>query len=176
MEIVVTLAIIGLMAAAMYPTIMGRLHRAQAAALGNQLAAHTEALAKYRENVGRYPNRLRQLTTQPGTGARDLCLAVIPNALLSRWRGPYLDRAIEADSIKVGDATVLDTLFRDPVGGTGQPGLLRILAINVDSIPAAELERALDGNANFAAGNVMWFASLFGLNGLLIYNVPIRGC
>lgn len=177
LEIVVAIAILGVMAAALYPTVMGRLQRAQAAALARQLDSYTEALERYRDNVGRYPNRLRQLTTPPVAGARDLCLGTIPGALLSRWRGPYLNRAIVDDSIKVGDATVLDTLFRQPVNTSGgQPGLLRILAFNVDSVPAMELERQLDGNANLLAGNIIWLPTLFGLNGVLVYSVPIRGC
>lgn len=176
-EVVVAIAILGILAAAVYPTVMGRLQRAQAAALASQLENYREALEHFRENVGRYPNRLRLLTTEPVSGARDICLGTIPNGFLPRWRGPYLNSAIVADSIKVGDATLLDTLFRDPVNTSGgQPGVLRIVAINVDSVPAAELERRFDGNANFLAGNVMWFPILFGLPGLLIYNVPIRGC
>lgn len=175
-EVVVGLAILGILAAAIYPTVMGRMHRAQAAALANQLSAYKEALAAYRENVGRYPNRLRRLTAQPAPGTRDLCLTVVPGGLLAGWRGPYLNRGIDTDSIRVGDASVLDTLFRDPVSGAGQPGTLRILAVNVDSAAAAELERGLDGSVNYSAGNLMWFPSLFGLTGLLVYNVPIRGC
>lgn len=176
-EVVVAIGILGVLAAAVYPTVMGRIQRAQAAALASQLEGYREALENFRQNVGRYPNRLRQLTTQPASGARDICLGTIPNGFLPRWRGPYLNSAIVDDSIKVGDATVLDTLFRQPVNtGGGQPGLLRIAAFNVDSVPAAELERRFDGNANFVAGNIMWFPSLFGLSGLLIYSVPIRGC
>lgn len=177
LEIIVAVAILGVMAAALYPTVMGRLQRAQAAALARQLDAYTEALERYRENVGRYPNRLRQLTTQPAAGARDICLGTIPGPLQARWRGPYLNRAIVDDSIKVGDATVLDTLFRQPLNTNGgQPGLLRIVAFNVDSAPAMELERQLDGNADLMAGNIIWFPTLFGLNGVLVFSVPIRGC
>ena len=176
-EIVVAMAIVGVMAAALYPTIMGRLQRAQTAALGRQLQGFREAIGHYRENVGRYPNRLRQLTTQPASGARDICLGTIPAANLARWRGPYMSQAIVTDSIRVGDATVLDTLFREPVNTAGgQPGMLRMVAFNVDSIPAMELERQLDGNGNLLDGNIMWFPTLFGLNGLLVYSVPVRGC
>ena len=176
-EVVVALAIMGIFAAAIYPTVMGRLQKAQAAALAAQLEHYRDALGRYRENVGRYPNNLRQLTMAPASGARDICLGTIPAGFLPRWRGPYLSSSVVADSIRVGDATVLDTLFREPVNTAGgQPGLLRIIAVNVDSVPAMELERQFDGNANLLAGNVMWFPTLFGLNGLLIYSVPIRGC
>ena len=176
-EVLIALAILALLAAVLYPTIMAQLTRGQSAALANQLGIFRDAVHQYRENVGRFPNTLVQLTTQPTAGALDICGAAVPAGLLSRWRGPYLNQAVVPDSVKVGDATVLTQLFRNPANtAAGQTGMLWIVGYNVDSAAAVDLEAHFDGNADFAVGNFLWVPTFIGLPNFFFLQVPIRGC
>lgn len=86
LELLVVLAILGLLAAFVAPRYFDQLDRSNAKIALTQLRALSEALDHYRLDVGRYPSTeqgLAALTTAP--------------AGESRWQGPYLKRAVPLD-------------------------------------------------------------------------------
>jgi general secretion pathway protein G len=81
LELLVVLAILGLLAALTAPRIIGFLGGARSQAAAVQVRSLAQALDLYRLDVGRYPTQeqgLAALTARPA-GAE-------------RWNGPYLDR------------------------------------------------------------------------------------
>lgn len=175
MEILVALIIIALLAAALYPTTAGRLRQGQATALATQLDALRQAAVAYQNDVRRFPAQLSQLTNALAPGALDACGATVPAGLRARWRGPYLNKNI-AGNVTVGDATVLDTLQRQPANLSTTPvGQLRIIATAVDSVVAAVLERQYDAAFDYAAGTILWVA-VTPPAGTLTFQIAIRGC
>lgn len=86
LELLVVLAILGLLAAFVAPRYFDQLDRSNAKIAQSQLRALSEALDHYRLDVGRYPSTeqgLAALTTAP--------------AGETRWNGPYLKRAVPLD-------------------------------------------------------------------------------
>jgi prepilin-type N-terminal cleavage/methylation domain-containing protein len=175
-EILIVLVIVAAFAAVIYPSVATQLRRGQATALGNQLGNLRDAIANYRQNVGRYPNVLTLLTTQPVNGDDDSCGANLPTAGaagITQWRGPYLTQNVSGN-FPVGDATMQNAIVRVPATtATTQVGVLQIQAINVDATVAADLEQQFDGNNNLAAGTIRWIAAS---GGTLTFEIPIRGC
>jgi prepilin-type N-terminal cleavage/methylation domain-containing protein len=170
-EILIAMVIVVALAAVVYPTVAGQLRRGQATALGNQLDNVRTALSNYRQNVLRYPSVLTQLTTQPVAGATDVCGVAIPAANRALWRGPYLNQNV-AGNIYVGEDSVLNALgYQVTVAPVAN---LRLFALGVDTLTAAELEREFDGTTlNYGAGTILW--STAG-GGTLTFQIPIRGC
>lgn len=86
LELLVVLAILGLLAAFVAPRYFDQLDRSNAKIAQTQLRALSEALDHYRLDVGRYPS------TEQGLAA----LTAAPPGE-TRWNGPYLKRAAPLD-------------------------------------------------------------------------------
>src|SRR5437870_644141 len=123
-EIVVALVILAVVAAMLYPTAASQLRSGQSAALANQLDNLRQAIGNFDQNVQRFPSVLTQLTVSPLSG-NDACGTVIPGANIALWRGPYITQNITGN-MPIGDATIQNTLVRNPATGVGQPAILQI--------------------------------------------------
>jgi general secretion pathway protein G len=98
-EMLVVIGIIGLLAAALTPALIGQLSRARVKTAHLQLETVASALEQYRSDVNRYP------TEQEGLKA----LVVDPNEATG-WIGPYLR-----------DAKALDDPWGHPILYTVDP-------------------------------------------------------
>lgn len=86
LELLVVVAIIGLLAAYVGPKYFGQIGKSEQALVKAQIDSFHKALASYRLDVGNFPS------TQEGLAA----LTAKP-ASASKWNGPYLSRAVPAD-------------------------------------------------------------------------------
>lgn len=86
LELLVVVAIIGLLAAYVGPKYFGQLGKSEQALAKAQIESFNRALASYRLDVGSFP------TTEEGLNA----LMVKP-ANSSKWNGPYLSKAVPPD-------------------------------------------------------------------------------
>lgn len=86
LELLVVVAIIGLLAAYVGPRYLGQMGKSEAVSARAQIEALAKALDAYRVDVGRYP------TTEQGLAA----LRLRPDGE-QRWNGPYLQKDVPAD-------------------------------------------------------------------------------
>lgn len=86
LELLVVVAIIGLLAGLVGPRYFSQIGRSQVGVARAQIAAFGQALDEFRLDMGRYPS------SEQGLGA----LAEKPPDE-PRWRGPYLRKAVPAD-------------------------------------------------------------------------------
>lgn len=85
-ELLVVMVILGLLAALVVPSYLGRERKARAQAAKTQIELLGTALDTFRLDVGRYPSTqegLQALRTPPGS--------------LPRWDGPYLKKDVPLD-------------------------------------------------------------------------------
>jgi general secretion pathway protein G len=169
-EILLALAILAVIAAVVYPTAAGQLRQGHSSALGNQLSNLRTAIQSYRDNVGAYPNNLQLLTTQPVNGDDDSCGANLSAAERNAWRGPYINQVVGAP-MPVGNALIQLALGRAPA--TTSPAVLQISTQAVENDIALDLEARFDGNANLAAGTILWNTAN---GGTLTFQIPIGSC
>ncbi|TMA11405.1 MAG: type II secretion system protein GspG [Deltaproteobacteria bacterium] len=116
-ELLVVMVIIGLLAALVVPTYMGRERKARSQAARAQIELLGTALDTFRLDVGRYP------TTQEGLEA----LRTQPSGL-ERWDGPYLKKEVPTDPW--GKPFV----YRSP----GEHGPYDLLSYGADGVPGGE--------------------------------------
>lgn len=86
LELLVVVAIIGLLAGYVGPKYFNQIGKAEVKAARAQIDALDKALDQYRLDVGRYP------TTEQGLNA----LMARPSGI-SRWAGPYLKKDVPVD-------------------------------------------------------------------------------
>lgn len=82
-ELLIVMAIIGMLAALVGPKLFDKLGGSKRDAAAAQIKMVESALDTYRLDVGRYPDNLEALTTNPGGS--------------NLWSGPYLKRGVPAD-------------------------------------------------------------------------------
>lgn len=118
LELLVVVAIIGLLAAYVGPKYFSQIGRSEQAVAKSQIESFRGALGAYRIDTGSYPSSeegLAVLLARPGDSAR-----------AAKWNGPYLEKMLPADPW--GRAYI----YRSPVtkddyelvsyGKDGQPG------------------------------------------------------
>lgn len=86
LELLVVVAIIGLLAAYVGPRYFSQLGKSEMTVAKAQIEAFDKALDQYRLDMGRYP------TTEQG-----LAVLVTKPAADKKWNGPYLSKDIPAD-------------------------------------------------------------------------------
>lgn len=86
LELLVVVAIIGLLAAYVGPKYFGQVGKSEQALAKAQIESFHRALGSYRLDVGAFPS------TEEGLGA----LMAKPSAA-AKWAGPYLTKAVPAD-------------------------------------------------------------------------------
>jgi general secretion pathway protein G len=86
LELLVVVAIIGLLAAYVGPKYFGQLGKSEQTLAKSQIESFSRALASYRLDVGTFPS------TEEGLDA----LLVKP-AAVAKWNGPYLSKAVPPD-------------------------------------------------------------------------------
>lgn len=86
LELLVVVAIIGLLAAYVGPRYAGQLDKSERALAKSQIEGFDRALTSFRLDVGRFPS------TQEGLEA----LRTRPSGA-TRWNGPYLNKAVPLD-------------------------------------------------------------------------------
>jgi prepilin-type N-terminal cleavage/methylation domain-containing protein len=174
-EILVTIAIVAVLAAVVVPTIGKRLSEGESASLASTLASLRDGILEYRADVRRYPTNLRYLSSAP-VSATDLCAQSVPSSFLASWKGPYVDRAITTSGLKVNDGTVADAIALSPSTFTATTtGELSIEVSEVDSTVARRIERESDVTLDFTAGTIRW-THLGNGRGKLSLVIPARGC
>lgn len=85
LELLVVVAILGLLAAFVGPRYFGQIGKSETSVASAQIRSFVDALDAYRVDMGRYP------TTQEGL------TALVDRPTDPRWRGPYLRKTVPFD-------------------------------------------------------------------------------
>lgn len=124
-ELLVVLAILGLLAGLVGPRVIGQLGGAKSKTVAVQIKDLEAAVNLFRLDVGRYPSEqegLQALVTQPSG--------------VTAWNGPYLRKGLPSDPWNN------PYRYRSP----GQHGDVDILSYGADNAPGGDGENADIGN------------------------------
>src|SRR6478672_9281642 len=87
-EVLVTLAIIAIMAAVLLPALNQQIAKGDTGRLASDLTNIQTAAQAFVSDVHRYPSIMSQLTTS--VSGTDINSVAIPAALQLKWKGPYI--------------------------------------------------------------------------------------
>ena len=92
-EVLVTLAIIAVMAAVLLPALNSQLTKGDTGRLASDLTSLQTAAQAFVSDVHRYPASVAELTTLTSV-TNDVSGTAIPATLVAKWKGPYLTKDV----------------------------------------------------------------------------------
>lgn len=166
-EVLVTTAIIVILAALTIQNVQSRLVTGRGSALARELASLNAGLQAFRTNVGTYPLYLDYLSAMPASLAETYCSTLSTQVYFTtgtgsqtaNWRGPYITRVIASGTnyTTADNNTIVDKLTH-----TSGSTILGITVNTVDSTVAAVVEELVDGpvqTGSYSAGNFTYTPS-----------------
>jgi general secretion pathway protein G len=115
MEILVSLAILAILAAMVIPTMSAKMREADGASIAKDLVAVQTAIKAFATDVHRFPGKLTQLENEIDGNAKDINATDYPLHIEDNWRGPYLIR----DATQVLGPVDIDASFKPVTGDNG---------------------------------------------------------
>ena len=157
-EVLVTLAIIAIMAAVLLPALNQQISKGDTGRLASDLTNIQTAAQAFLSDVHRYPSTLSQLTTAVGT--TDINSIAIPAALQAKWKGPYISRDVVSNT--GGGGTIADA-FQKVTATTSNIPYLTINVTPIAPSDFANIEAVLDegtaSSTSSSAGNIRYNAA-----------------
>ncbi|HEY6220333.1 MAG TPA: prepilin-type N-terminal cleavage/methylation domain-containing protein [Gemmatimonadaceae bacterium] len=158
-EVLVTVALLAVLAGVTIPAIMSRLTNSKGQALARELSNLGAGLRSFNSDLGTYPRYLNMLYSITDS-VKTYCSTDIPLVVKNltdgqqdRWRGPYVSRVITGD-YAIDAGTVLNKVKRD---ATDNPITLQVTVTGVSSDIATAAEETIDGpGGNFSSGFFRW--------------------
>jgi prepilin-type N-terminal cleavage/methylation domain-containing protein len=89
-EVLVTLAIVSLLAAVLIPAVAGQIGKGDVGRTVQDLTAVQTGIQQFLSDVHRYPGKISNLSVKITTSNKDITQTVYNAALVSRWKGPYM--------------------------------------------------------------------------------------
>lgn len=168
-EVLVTLAIIAVMAAVLLPALNEQLAKGDTGKLATDLTTIQTASQAFLSDVHRYPDSVAQLTTGIGVTSQDINGALIPQTLVNRWKGPYVGR--ESLNTTGGGLTIAPAFVKVASSGTTS-----YLAIAVTGTLGANDYSNLEAVLDEGTGNSSSTGSVrqSGTNTILFLALPIQ--
>ena len=150
-EILVTLAIVSVLAAVLLPALNNQLSKGDAGRVSSDLVAIQTAVGAFASDVHRYPSALVQLKTAPLAAALDILGAQLGSTLILRWRGPYLSKDLDgSNAMPTGFGATISASF-----GTKTYNNISYVTINTTGLTTTEfnhIDQILDETANSTTG------------------------
>jgi prepilin-type N-terminal cleavage/methylation domain-containing protein len=172
-EVVVTVVIISILAAAVAPAIAGILDRERVNSASESIDALVEAISAMRSDNQDWPAKLSHLSVPITVSDKNICGATYSSGKVSQWAGPYISRTIPTTGVPIGIGTARDSLVREVI--SGNDAYLKLQVDDVTAEDASELDKLYDNDGS-AGGTIRW-GSASGTGQVTLYVLrPIRGC
>lgn len=174
-EVLVALAIIGVLSAIILPSVNGAIFQARDQRLLKTLHSVRKGVRVFYFDVHSVPSTLDQVIMPLEPGAQDLCDQDIPASRRRLWKGPYLSSG--ELPIIIDDDTIKTVLSRREVGDEGGEARVRVTVENVDSTLALRLDELEGDDGSLKDGVIQW-KRIRGQDDAprLFYEFPISGC
>jgi type II secretion system protein G len=178
-EVLVTLVLIALLVGVIVPSVINQLGSGEPTRVAQDLEAVRSGVKLFRVDVRRFPHTPEQLTVAPANwiDSTDYGASVIPNPLIDRWNGPYLemgsmvDGGAAVDTMYIALSAMADDTFSTDVWSGNN--WLYLGFSNLTAEQAQAISEVIDGDTITAnddtGGRVRWSGTQ-----LLYYIVPIN--
>lgn len=142
-EVLVTVAIVAVLAAAVVPTVVNQLGKGEGASVSADFNALTQAVTQFTADTRMYPGDLDHLNTPIDNTMSSLGQGTYSARAVAQWRGPYLATTLTADAgfTFSGFGLVADDILIAPSGQDG------FITLDLDETPF----NIAAGNARLAA-------------------------
>jgi prepilin-type N-terminal cleavage/methylation domain-containing protein len=165
-EVVISITLVAILSAVVIPTVRARFQDGYEASLVQEFINLAAGVSAYRQDVGKYPERLDYLTALPAT-PKDFCHFVLTAGDIAKWHGPYVSRNIAPTTFYVINES--DSVQVLPVRAAS---FYQIVIKGPDTRTANDLDLKIDGGLDPFNGTLVWTAA--GNATSVTYNIPTR--
>lgn len=158
-EILVMLAILGILTAVLVPTVTMQIRKGDISAVSGDLTNIRGGIEAFLADVRRYPAEVNDLVTK-STVDTDVNGNAIPSGLLSGWNGPYIDRIDVGTGMATGFGGNIVSAFDTVV--TNGNSYLTIDVTGIVESDFVDIDEVIDGSANSSTGRLRWTADASG--------------
>lgn len=169
-EVLVTIAIVAVLAGVLLPALFNQLGRGDTGRLASDLANLRTGVETFGADTHRLPSSITQLITPITTSDADIISQSYTTSIVARWKGPYVSRDVVAAT---GGGT-LTNAFNLTTGQNGN----RYLSVNVTAMTLldfGQIEAILDeGNTSTSTSSTSGSIRYSSTNSTLTYlMVPV---
>lgn len=156
-EVLVTVAIVAVLAAAVVPAVTQQLSKGDEGQFTSSIRNLQTSITSYVSDVRRFPYDLTQLTEQPAlSDSAWVPASELPQAFVDRWRGPYVQSSLTpGDSLELG----FGLFGKSQMRVTDDFLILRIDGDDSEAL-FIQIDALIDKGDGAAAGNLRWTATL----------------
>lgn len=167
-EVLVTVAIVAVLAAIVVPTVTNQIGKGDDTNLATNVSSLRSSVTAFVSDVRKFPRRLQNLIEKPASTDDDVTGGDFGASAVARWKGPYLPSTLKSyvsnnliDSLSWGGlAYVLDSLSDTSFtasGGDGTDGYIGLTFAGVTSTATAlRIDSIIDGATGRIDGNLRW--------------------
>ena len=156
-EVLVTVAIVSVLAAIVVPTVTSQIGKGDDARFATSITNVRTGITAFVSDTRKFPGRVSDLYNAIVTTDDDIFAADYGAAAAGRWRGPYASGALSAtDSMALSLAFMHNVLIDSNIvtGTSGQ--VIASLSGVLTQAAAARLDTLIDGGNGDDAGILQW--------------------
>jgi type IV pilus assembly protein PilA len=156
-EVLVTVAIVAVLAAIVVPTVTSQIGKGDEANLQTSIANVRTGITAFVSDTRKFPRRISDLVNQPLAADLDLFGNAYGAGAVAKWRGPYVSGGMVAtDSLDMalayGGNTMIDSNLN--AGASGQ--VIVSLSGVLTQLSANRLDTLIDAGNGDALGILQW--------------------
>lgn len=169
-EVLVTIAIVAVLAGVLLPALFNQLGRGDTGRLAEDLGNLRTGVETFGTDTHRLPSKIAQLTTAISTSETDINGNTFTSSNVAKWKGPYVNRDLVGAT---GGGTFTDAFTL--ITGSSTTRYLTTTVTGITAQDFAQIEAVLDeGTASTTSstlGSVRWTST----NGTLtFFLVPVQ--
>ena len=142
-EVLVTVAIVAVLAAMVVPAVTQQLGKADAPSFQGSLSSLRTAVTSFVADVKKWPGDIEDLQTNPTVADTDLDGVAYSATAIAKWKGPYENSGNATGALALGYGWVTSNVVFDSLG---YYVVELTKTAGADSTDAHELEAAIDGS------------------------------
>jgi prepilin-type N-terminal cleavage/methylation domain-containing protein len=154
-EVLVTVAIVAVLAAVVVPTVTQQMGKADGPALASSIGSLRTSITAFVSDVRKFPMRLSHLSTQITALDTTLVVTELYGSAANRWKGPYAAFSISGnDSLSLG----MDLKAADSLQVANNQIEVWLGGVTSDA-EMVRIDALIDNSTGAAAGALRWTPS-----------------
>lgn len=151
-EVLVTVAIVAVLAAVVVPAVTQQLGKGDAPAFNSGVNSLRTAITSFVSDTRAFPGKVRHLSNAITTGDTTLFGTPYTSRNVAGWRGPYESSGTSTGLLQMGYGWTT----RDTLTTASNYLIVHLLQTGADTTDAHELDVAIDGGDGGAAGIIRY--------------------
>lgn len=175
-ELLVSLALIALLAAVLIPTVAGQLLKGDAGRVASDLNAVQTGIEQFLADVHRYPGKysdLSKVITTTAATHTDILGNAYTAGLVSKWKGPYVTKDTLNAVVPTGFGGNIVNVFQS-VANTNGVNYVAVVIAGISSADFNKIDEQIDGTASGGAATGLLRFVAGGADTVKFLAIPIQ--